>query len=75
MAKKKYTDKRIRFKELAESRTNNILNELRILTHCANKFLYEYNPEEIDKIFEAIEYAVDESYQTFQNKKQDKFVL
>ena len=44
-----------RFKRLAQYRTQRILDAIRILSHCSNTYLYEYDDREITKIFEAIE--------------------
>jgi len=39
--------KRQRFQRLAEKRTNDVLERLRILGNCANRGQYEYTPEEV----------------------------
>ncbi len=54
MGKKKFNNPRERFLEVAESRTNAVLDKIRVLGHCANKSLYQYNPDEIEKIFKTI---------------------
>ena len=48
-------DKSNRFQRLASSRTNEVLDKLRILGNCADKRSYQYTDEEIDKIFRAID--------------------
>ncbi len=63
------------FKRIATSRTNNILEKLRILSNCANRSSYEYSKEEIDKIFSAIEEAAKESRSKFYFPKNDNFKL
>lgn len=55
VSKRKYIDKRDRFLNVAEARTNSVLNSIRILGHCANRQLYEYTPDEVSKIFRSIE--------------------
>lgn len=65
MSKKKYQNSRERFLEVAEARTNSVLNRIRILGHCSNKQLYEYNPEEIHKIFRTIEKQLNQTKQKF----------
>ena len=75
MARKKFASKRERFTTLAENRTNNIINGIRILSNCSNKALYEYSIEEIDKIFKAIEEALTEAKMQFKDKKKEKFKL
>jgi len=55
MPKRKYNNPRERFLDVAESRTNGVLNKIRVLGHCSNKSLYSYTPDEINKIFRTIE--------------------
>ena len=47
--------KRDKFIRIAESRTNKIIDMIRLLGNCANKGNYEYSEEDIKKIFSAIE--------------------
>ena len=55
MPKRKFNNPRERFLEVAEARTNAVLNKIRVLGHCSNKSLYSYAPDEINKIFKTIE--------------------
>jgi hypothetical protein len=48
-------EKSKRFKRLAPSRTNEVLDKLRILGNCADSRTYSYTEEEVDKIFRAID--------------------
>ena len=48
-------DKRERFVRIAESRTNKILEQIRLLGNCSNKNNYEYTEEDVKKIFSVIE--------------------
>lgn len=74
MVKKKYKNKRDRFLEVAEKRTNAILERIRILGNCANKNLYEYENEEIVKIFKIIQKQLDDTKLLFKkNKRKKKF--
>ena len=45
------TKKRERFKRLAVYRTNEVLKRLKVLGNCANRSAYNYNEEDINKIF------------------------
>jgi len=47
-----------RFHEVAALRTNRVLEDLRILSNCANKNNYEYTEEEAQEMFRAIETEV-----------------
>ena len=44
-----------RFKRLAEVRTKQVLDKLRILGNCSNRQIYSYSREDIDKIFSVID--------------------
>ncbi len=44
-----------RFKRLATTRTNAVLEKLRILGNLSNKANYDYSPEDVRKIFRAID--------------------
>ena len=61
-----------RFKRLAEVRTNQILDKLRILGNCSNRQIYSYNREDIDKIFSVIEKKVKEVKSKFNHFKTDE---
>jgi len=45
---------RERFRRLATLRTNLVLKRLKILGNCSNRHVYEYDEEDIDKIFAEI---------------------
>ena len=49
------TTKRTRFERLAVYRTNEVLKRLKVLGNCSNRSAYDYNEEEINKIFSEIE--------------------
>lgn len=61
----KKEEKTERFKRLAATRTNEILNKLRILSNCSNRSAYEYSEDDISKIFTAIEKAAKEARSKF----------
>lgn len=67
-----YNEKRDRFKRVAESRTNRIIDQIRLLGNCANRSNYEYSEEDIRKIFNAIESELKISKQKFQAKTESK---
>lgn len=70
-------DKKSRFKKVAESRTNKIINMIELLGNCANTSNYEYTEKEVKKIFEAIEQSLKNTKNKFaiaQSKKR-KFEL
>lgn len=67
--------KRERFKRLATVRTNRVLRCLKVLGNCANRSAYEYNEEEINKIFSAIERKLKEVKAKFHFPKEKEFKL
>lgn len=65
-----------RFRRIAESRTKVILKQLRLLSNCANKRLYTYNREEVDKIFNTIQRQMKVTKSNFNFvRKEDEFKL
>jgi len=57
MAKPKINgeSKQEKFRRIASSRTQRILEDLRLLGNCANTGTYHYNKDDVNKIFSAIE--------------------
>lgn len=68
-------EKRERFKRLATLRTNAVLQRLKVLGNCANRSAYNYNEEEINKIFSEIERRVRETKAKFHFPKNKEFKL
>lgn len=75
MPKQKYSNKRERFLNVAEARTNIILEKIRVLGNCSNRSLYDYNKEEVDKIFRALQEKLNETKAKFVVKRQKGFKL
>jgi len=55
MKENKVEPRDVRFKRIASSRTQRILNDLRLLGNCSNKSVYKYSEEDINKIFLAVD--------------------
>lgn len=64
-----------RFKRLATYRTNQVIKALKILGNCSNKQIYEYEDEQINKIFSVIDKKVKEVKGKFHRHNEDKFRL
>lgn len=79
--KKENETKRERFIRLAESRTKNVLNNLRILGNCSNLKYYVFFKDDIHHIFSEIEKTTKEVKNLFLtelyklNNKTNKFSL
>lgn len=50
--------KREAFLRLAEKRTNAVIEKVRVLSNCSNRYAYDYTEEDVAKIFAAIETEV-----------------
>lgn len=68
-------NRRERFKRLATTRTNAVLQKLKVLGNCANRQAYEYNEEEIEKIFSTIDKYLKSLKSKFHFPKEEKFKL
>jgi len=75
MNKEISNNKRERFKRLAVYRTNEVLKKIKVLGNCANRSAYEYNEEEVNKIFSEIERRVKEIKAKFHFSKNKEFKL
>ena len=64
-----------RFKRLATLRTNAVLEKLRILGNLANKQVYRYSEEDLDRVFSAINKQTREVRGKFKPGKQQGFKL
>jgi len=63
-----------RFKRIGNKRVNNVLNQLRILGNLSNKSYYDYNDNDINRIFKAIEHQLKITKGKFYGK-HEKFKL
>lgn len=66
---------RDRFKRLATKRTNDVLHRLKVLGNCSNRSIYQYDEEDIEKIFSEIERKVRETKAKFHYPKKKGFKL
>ena len=60
------------FKRLATARTNGVLRRLKILGNCSNRSHYDYDEEEVNKIFSEVERKVKEAKAKFTFPNKDK---
>jgi len=70
-------NKRDRFVRIVETRTNKILDMLRLLGNCSNRANYDYTDEDVKKIFAAIEKEVKNAKNSFLgiDSKEERFTL
>lgn len=70
--------KRDKFVRIAEARTNKIIGMIQLLGNCSNQNIYEYTQKDVNKIFNAIQFELDEAkkrYAKQNNQKGNKFTL
>ena len=58
-------EKREKFKRLAESRTNKVIDMLGLIGNLSNQSNYEYTARDVNKIFSSIEKALDVQRERF----------
>ena len=64
------SEKRKRFKKVAENRVVKILDGLRLLGNCANKNNYEYTKEDVEFMFDEIRKSLRSSQNKFESEIQ-----
>lgn len=64
-----------RFVRLATKRTNTVLEKLRVLGNCANRGVYEYSNDEVEKMFGAISEELRIVKMKFQKHRSREFTL
>lgn len=67
--------KRERFKRLAIKRTNAVLDKLRLVGQLSNKANYEYEEEDVRKIFRAIDEQLQTMKAKFKGTQRKEFKL
>lgn len=69
--------KKENFRRIAESRTNKIIDMINLLENLSNKSYYEYTDDQIDKIFNSIQDALETVRSKFDTdkKKSKRFRL
>lgn len=63
-----------RFIRIAESRTQNVLDDIAKLSKCSDPAVYAYTDTQVEKIFSAIQNALDAARYQFDHKG-NRFVL
>ena len=62
-----------RFKRVAEKRIRRVLDSIRSLTQCSNKRMYNWNDEQLKKIWSAIDREMKTCKASFENSEPDEF--
>lgn len=68
-------DTACRFKEIAEVRTQRIIDDISRLKPLARRKNYEFTPEQVDKIFNAILAKCEETRKAFEPQNDQKLLF
>lgn len=61
------SEKRNKFVKLAEARVNRAIQDIRLIGNLSNKGAYEYDEDDVKKIFRALQKTIDAARQKFGN--------
>ena len=64
-----------RFKRVVEKRVQNVLDSLRRLSQCSNKRMYQWNDEQLKKIWMAIDKELETCKLSFEHQEPEQFRL
>jgi len=64
-----------RFKRVVQKRVQNVLDSLRRLSQCSNKRMYNWNEEQMKKIWSAIDKELKSCKEDFENTDPEQFHL
>ena len=64
-----------RFKRVVQKRVQNTLDSLRRLSQCANKRMYQWDENQLDKIFTTIDKELENCKISFKNADPQEFQL
>lgn len=61
-------EKKVKFRELAEKRVSNALKQIQLIGNLANTRAYEYEEEEVKKIFKSLKEEINLAESKFKSK-------
>ena len=67
--------KEARFKRIAEKRVQRVIDSLRSLSQCSNKRMYSWNNEQLKKIWNAVDGALNSCKESFEKAEPEEFRL
>ncbi|NQV15055.1 hypothetical protein HQ531_06315 [bacterium] len=68
-------NKQHRFTRVAEKRVQNVLDSIRRLSQCSNPRMYEWDSDQLKKIWSAIDQEYQNCQASYKNSKPDLFKL
>ena len=67
--------KKQRFIRVAEKRVQNVLDSIRRLSQCSNRRMYEWEDEQLKKIWDAIATEIENCKERYKTYRDEKFTL
>ena len=64
-----------RFRRIAEKRVQLVIDSIRSLSNCSNKRMYEWNDEQLKKIWDVIDKELAKCRASFENARPGEFRL
>ena len=64
-----------RFIRIAEKRVQRVLDSIRSLSHCSNRRMYEWNEQQLKKIWNTIDMELKLCRESFEKAKPEQFKL
>ena len=64
-----------RFERVVQKRVQNVLDSLRRLSQCSNKRMYEWNEEQLKKIWSAVDKEIERCKKNFKDAEPNEFKL
>lgn len=64
-----------RFKRIAEKRVRRVLDSLRSLSQCSSKRMYQWNDEQLRRLWAAIDGDLKKCKESFENAEPEEFRL
>ena len=62
-----------RFKRIAVRRVQRVIDSIKSLSQCSNKRMYQWNDEQLKKIWNAIEAALKECREKYEKTEPEEF--
>jgi len=68
-------DKQQRFTRVVEKRVQNVLDSVKRLSQCSNRRMYEWNDEQLTKIWNAIDTELQDCKESYKTTEPKEFKL
>ena len=68
-------NKKHRFIRVVEKRVQNVLDSIRRLSQCSNRRMYEWDDEQLKKIWDAIDTELQNCKESYETNREEVFKL